>query len=175
MMKTLLAVSLLVVFAGCAGNVASVDNGGGGPTFVAATDAQSDTTDDFEVVVDQAAAPMAMPVSKDDRTPVAPLDIKYAITITNRTKDPVTVRHIALSSPEGPFVIETRRRNYKQEIAPGGTAKVDFWARAQARDANLGAATPSLVRTIIEFESPQGKRSESFMRRVNGAFGAGIG
>jgi hypothetical protein len=31
------------------------------------------------------------------------------------------------------------------------------------------------VRAIIQFEGPQGKRTESFMRDVNGHFGAGIG
>ncbi|HEX7190727.1 MAG TPA: hypothetical protein VF381_04050 [Thermoanaerobaculia bacterium] len=173
-MKKLLGIGVLVLLAGCAGNMASVDTGGG-ITFAAAGDTQSDTTNDFEVAVEQANMPMSMPTSANDRTPVAPLDIKYAISITNLTKEAVTVRHITLSSPEGPFVIRTTMRNYKKTIGPGATEKVEFWAQAQAADANVGAATPALVRTMIEFEGPQGKRTESFMRDVNGRFGAGIG
>jgi hypothetical protein len=173
-MKKLLAIGAVILFAGCAGNVASVDTGGG-VTFAAAGDTQADTTTDFEVKVDQTTASMAMPTSRNDRTPVAPLDIKYAISITNNTKDPVTLRHITMSSPDGPFVIELRPRSYNKKIAPGATEQVDFWARATVADANVGAATPSLVRTMIEFEGPQGKRTESFMRNVNGRFGAGIG
>ena len=173
MTKNLLAVGLLVLLAGCAGNSASI--GAGDTNFVAAGDAQSDTTADFDVMVEQAAAPMAMPTSANDRTPTAPLDIRYAISITNMTKEPVTVKHIAMSSPDGAFVIPVIRRNFNQPIAPGATATVDFWARAQATDANLGAATPALVRTMIEFVGAQGKRTESFMRRVNGKFGAGVG
>jgi hypothetical protein len=172
--KNVLAVALLLPLAGCAGNVASVDNGGG-VTLAAAGDTQADTTTDFEVAVEQTSAPMAMPTSPHDRTPVAPLDIKYAISITNNTKEPVTLRHISLSTPDGPFVIRQRMRSYKATIAAGGTEKVEFWAQADVADANLGAATPALVRAIIEFEGPQGKRTESFMRNVNGRFGAGIG
>jgi hypothetical protein len=148
---------------------------GGSATFAAAGDTQADTTTDFDVTIEQTAAPMAMPTSANDRTPVAPLDIKYAIHITNGTKDVVTVRHITLSSPEGAFVIPTTMRNYHEKIAPGASVSVNFWAQANASDANLGAKTPALVRMMIEFEGPQGKRTESFMRDVNGRFGAGIG
>ena len=172
-MRQLVGITLVVLLVGCAGNMASVGNGR--DNAVLAGDAQSDTTDDFDVAIEQVSAPMAMPASPGDRTPVAPLDIKYAITIMNRTKDPITVKHIALSTPNGPFEIETRTRNFNEEIAPGGSKKVEFWARAQARDANLGAATPALVRMIVQFEGSQGKRTESFMRDVNGRFGAGIG
>jgi hypothetical protein len=173
-MKNFFAIGLLVLLAGCAGNMASVDTGGG-VTLAAAGDTQADTTTDFDVAIEQTSASMAMPTSANDRTPVAPLDIKYAISVTNNTKEAVTLRHITLSSPDGPFVIENSMRNYKKTIAPGATEKVDFWARAQAADANVGASTPALVRTMIEFEGPQGKRTESFMRNVNGRLGVGIG
>lgn len=173
-MKKLLAIGTVVLLAGCAGNMASVDTGGG-VTFAAAGDTQADTTSDFEVRVEQTSAGVAMPTSSKDRTPVAPLDVKYAISITNLTNEPVTLRHITLSTPDGPFVIPTTMRKYRKTIAPGATEKVDFWAQANSNDANMGAATPALVRTMIEFEGPQGKRTESFMRNINGRFGAGIG
>jgi len=172
-MKNLLCAGAVILLAGCAGNSASIDNGNG--SAVLTGDTQADTTTDFDVKIDQVNAPMAMPASPNDRTPVAPLDIKYAITVTNRTNDPVTLEHITLSTPNGPFEIEQRTRSYKDVIAPGGSKEVEFWARATVRDANLGAATPALVRMIIQFEGPQGKRTESFMRDVNGHFGAGIG
>jgi len=172
-MKNFFGITLALLLAGCSGNMASIDNGNA--SAVLTGDTQSDTTSDFDVRIDQVSAPMAMPTSAHDRTPVAPLDIKYAITITNRTKEPVTIKHITLSTPNGPFEIETRMRNFNEQIAPGDAKKVDFWARADVRDANLGAATPALVRAIIEFEGPQGKRTESFMRDVNGRIGVGIG
>lgn len=177
-MKNVLGAGLLILLVllagGCAGNMASV-NTGGGVTLAAAGDTQADTTGDFDVTVEQTSASMAMPTSPNDRTPVAPVDVKYAITVVNLTDAPVTLRRITLSTPEGPFVIRTTSRNYKKTIAPGAKEKVDFWAEAIAADANVGAATPALVRTMILFEGPQGKRTESFMRNVNGRFGAGIG
>lgn len=172
-MKNLFSIGLLVFLAGCAGNSMSVDNANGTAAFTG--DTQADTTTDFDVTIEQVSAPMAMPTSANDRTPVAPLDIKYAITVTNRTSEPVTLKHISLSTPNGPFELEQRTRAYNDVIAPGVSKKVDFWARAQVRDANLGAGTPALVRMIIQFEGSQGKRSESFMRDVNGRFAAGIG
>ena len=172
-MKKLLGTGILILLAGCAGNSVAVDNGNGTAAFTG--DTQADTTTDFDVKIDQVSAPMAMPTAAHDRTPVAPLDIKYAITVTNRTNEPVTLEHITLSTPNGPFELEQRTRAYNDVIAPGGSKQVDFWARAQVRDANLGAETPALVRMIIQFEGAQGKRSESFMRDVNGRFGAGIG
>jgi len=177
-MKNILGTALLILLVllagGCAGNMGSIDTGGG-VTLAGAGDTQADTTGDFDVRVEQTSASMAMPTSANDRTPVAPLDVKYAISVMNMTNAPVTLRRITLSTPEGPFVIRTTSRNYKKTIAPGATEKVDFWAQATAADANVGAATPALVRTMIEFESSQGKRTESFMRNVNGRFGAGIG
>src|SRR5438309_2559826 len=78
-MKKLAGIGILILLAGCAGNMASVDTGGG-TTFAAAGDTQADTTSDFEVKIEQTSAPVAMPTAKNDRTPVAPLDIKYAIS-----------------------------------------------------------------------------------------------
>jgi hypothetical protein len=172
-MKRLAGISVLLLLAGCAGNSLSVDSGNG--TAALTGDTQADTTTDFDVKIDQASAPMAMPASSTDRTPVAPLDIKYTITVTNRTNEAVTLEHITLSTPNGPFELEQRTRAYHDVIAPGGSKQVDFWARAQVRDANLGAATPALVRMMIQFQGSQGKRTESFMRDVNGRFSAGIG
>ncbi len=172
-MRNLLAIGILVLLAGCAGNSLSVDNDKGTAAFTG--DTQADTTNDFDVKIEQVSAPMAMPTSANDRTPIAPLDIKYAITITNRTSEPVTLKHITLSTPNGPFQLEERMRAYNEVIAPGGSKQVEYWARAQVRDANLGAGTPALVRTIIQFDGSQGKRTESFMRDVNGRFAAGVG
>ena len=104
-----------------------------------------------------------------------PISTRFRVEVTNPTSEPVTLKHISLSTPDGPFQLEQRTRAYNDVIAPGGSKQVDYWARAQVRDANLGAATPSLVRAIIQFEGSQGKRSESFMRDVNGRFAAGIG
>jgi hypothetical protein len=145
-------------------------------TLTAAGDIQSETTHDFDVSVDQIAAPMAMPTSSSERTPVIPLDVQYAITVTNHTSEPVTIQRIALSTPPGPFSIPVTQRSFKTSIAPGASERVEFWATGNARDANAGAQAPTIIRTRITFETSGGaKRSESFLRRVNGAFSVGVG
>jgi hypothetical protein len=173
MKPAILGASLLLLLAACAGTTSLGTNEA---TLTATGDIQSETTQDFDVAVDQIAAPMAMPASSGDRTPAAPLDVQYAITVTNHTSEPVTVKRIALSTPPGPFTIPVTQRSFKTSIAPGGNERIEFWATGNARDANAGANAPTIIRTRITFETSGGtKRSETFLRRVNGAFSLGVG
>jgi hypothetical protein len=167
------ALTLLALFSACSGMTSM---GTDTATLTAAGDIQRETTQDFEVSVEQISTPMAMSTSSSDRTPVTPLDVQYAITVTNHTSEPVTIKRIALSTPPGPFSIPVTQRSFKTPIAPGASEQVEFWATGNARDANAGANAPTIVRTRITFETSGGtKRSESFLRRVNGAFSVGVG
>ena len=115
-MKSVLAVGLLVLLAGCAGTMAPASNG---PRFVMAGAHPQATTTDFMVAIEQKSASMAMATAVDNNTPVAPFDVDYAIAITNRTKDAVTVRHITLLYGDSERTIPRRTRNYNMTIAPG--------------------------------------------------------
>ena len=166
-MKKVLGVGLLIFLAGCAGNIAPVRSG---HDFVR-PGTQPSTTTDFRVTIEQKSAAMSMATAVDNNTPVAPVDIDYAIAITNKTKDPVTVRHITLLYRDPERAIPRRTRNYDKTIAPGATEKVDdFWLQMRANDAGPGPM-PGSIRADIEFEGPQGKRLESFLCYVRRAGG----
>ena len=172
-MKPAILGASLLLLAGCAGTTSLGTNEA---TLTATGDIQSETTQDFDVSVEQIATPMAMPASSDDRTPAAPLDVQYAITVANHTPQTVTIKRVSLSTPPGPFTIPVTQRSFKTSIAPGANERIEFWATGNARDASAGAKAPTIIRTRILFETSDGaKRTETFLRRVNGAFSLGVG
>jgi hypothetical protein len=163
-MKSVLGVGLLVLLAGCAGSMAPPVNSG---HPFARPGTHPGTTTDFRVTIEQKSASMSMATAADNNAPVAPVDIDYAIAITNKTKDAVTVRHITLLYRDPERAIPRRTRNYEMTIPPGTTGKVDdFWLQMRANDAGPGPM-PASLRADIEFEGPQGKRLESFLCYVS--------
>jgi hypothetical protein len=170
--RTAATIALLLLFCACSGTTTmSRDN----VTVAAAGDIERQTTEDFDVSIEQTAAPMAMPVGANDSSPNAPLDVQYGITIGNRTAQTVTVKKIALSTAPGLFTFPVTQREFKTSIAPGASGHVEFWATGTARDANIGANAPTVLRARITLEtSGGGTRTETFLRRVNGAVSAGV-
>jgi hypothetical protein len=157
-MNKVLGIGLLGLLAGCAGTVAPANNG-----LRFATAENRNTTTDIVVRVEQKNASIAMATAVDNNAPTAPLDIDYAIAITNKTKDAVTIRHITLLYRDPVREVPRRTRNYNMTIAPGATGRVDdFWLQMRANDAGPGPM-PGSVRADIEFEGPQGTRRESFL------------
>ena len=152
-MKTILGLGLIALLAGCA----SVT----GPSANVAMRTPNTTTD-FVVTMKQKNAPIAMPTAVNDDRAAAPIDIEYAISITNRTNDPVTVRHITLKyRDDSSRTVPRRTRNYEKTIAPGATEAVDFWVQMHGGDA--GPYRPGLYPAEIQFDGPHGKRTESFL------------
>lgn len=169
-MKSTFGPALLVLLAGCA-----TVTGPGRPVVVAGR-INRDTTRDFVVAIRQehkaAVTPQSEPIAYPDagieRSAAPPLDIQYAISITNRTKDPVTVRHITLEYRDVNRTVARRTRNYSKTIAPGAKEKFDFWLELHSNDL-MGAnpVTPAILPSQIEFEGPQGTRLESFVTPVS--------
>jgi hypothetical protein len=127
------------------------------------------STQDFAVAIEQENAPIAMPTAVINDRAAAPLDLKFAVSITNRTKDPVTVRHITLKYRDPGREAPRRTRNYSTTIAPGATEKFDFWLTMRSNDNDARPFTPPVLPSEIEFEGPHGKRLESFVSRVTRA------
>lgn len=135
---------------------------------VATTGEGGETTDDFDVDVEQLNAPMLMRGFNS-------VDVKFEVAVTNRTAIPVTVEHIALQSVgAGEYQIPPRSRPFQKLIAPGAQEKFEFWATAQVDDPTIGTKAPLTLRTMLTLKDAQGKRTESFVRRVNGRVAIGI-
>jgi hypothetical protein len=159
-MKSTLGIGLLILMAACAGTHKATN----GQAYAVAHGGLPTTTTDFYVRVEQTSAPpMAIPRSESDPRTATPIDVKYAVAITNKTKDAVTVRHVTLSCRDRYFMIPRSTRNFNKAIAPGATEKMDFWVSANAPGAEVTIITPGSIGAVIEFEGPQGTRTESFL------------
>jgi len=135
---------------------------------IATTGEGSQSTDDFDVDVEQMNAPMLMPG-------FSAVDVKFEVAVTNRTSRAVTLEHIALQSlGAGTYQIPSRSRPFHKTIAPGAQEKFEFWAAAQVDDPTMGTKAPLTLRTMLTLKDARGKRTESFVRRVNGRVALGI-
>jgi hypothetical protein len=155
-MRRVFEVPLLILFAGCATVT--------GPHAIVERQPVS-TTKDFLVRIEQKNEPVAMPTAVVNDRAATPIDIDYAISITNRTHDPVTVRHITLKYRDPNRVAPRRTRDYSTTIVPGATEKFDFWLEVHTNDPSPYA--PGILQSEIEFEAPQGKRLERFVTPVS--------
>jgi len=105
-----------------------------------------------------------------------PVDVKYAITVTNRTRESVHLSQIDLQSVGGETPqIDVTTRKFNKTIEPGAKATVEYWATVHVRDATIGAAGPMVIRTRLHLDAGETKRLESFTRRVNGRLSVGVG
>jgi hypothetical protein len=166
-MKRLAILPLLALFCACASG--TISNSGKELEMITGED--SDSTSDFDVAIEQTTTPMAMPSALP-----GPVDVKYQITVENRTKEPVKLSQIDLQSIGGEIVqIDLTTRRFNKTIEPGAKASVDYWATARVRDANIGADSPLVIRTRLHFKSGETERKVEFTRRVNGRLAIGVG
>jgi hypothetical protein len=164
-------VAFLVLFAGCA-----TVTGPGRPVVVAGR-INRDTTRDFVVTIQQKNAavetPQNAPIASsapgiEKATIQPPVNIEYAISIKNRTEDPMTVRHITLEYRDRVNRTAGRRtRDYSTTIAPGATETLNFWFEIHSDAEGTMPSTPGFLPAEIEFEGPHGKRLESFVTPVS--------
>jgi hypothetical protein len=131
----------------------------------------TESTDDFDVQIEQTTTPMVMP-----GTIPGPVDVKYSITVANRTKEPIHLSQVDLRSVGGETPrIDVTTRKFNKTIEPGAKATLEYWATVHVRDATIGAAGPMVIRTQLHLEAGEAKRLESFTRRVNGRLSIGVG
>lgn len=166
-MRKLLAPLPLVLLMACVSG--SIGNKGHDVELL--TGDEADSTTDFDVDIEQATTPMAMPAAVPGT-----IDVKYAITIVNQTAEPVQLQRIDLQSIGGERMqVDVSTRKFDKVIAAGAKAVVDYWATARVQDATIGASTPIVIRTRLHLKAGEAQRQESFTRRVNGHFAAGVG
>jgi hypothetical protein len=134
-------------------------------------DDSAQSTNDFDVEIEQVTTPMAMPSAIP-----GPVDVKYAITVANRTTAPIHLSQVDLQSVGGESPqIDVMTRKFNKTIEPGAKATFEYWATVHVRDATIGAAGPMVIRTRLHLNAGETKRQESFTRRVNGRLSIGVG
>lgn len=153
-MRALRLLPLLLLAAACATTGTIVGNTGGASA--------EGSTDDFAVTIVQANA---APVMRGQSN----AEVRFDITIANRTQEPYTIKRIALQSMSGGgFVIPVRARTFDKTIAAGAKAQLPFWATAQVSDTGT-PRQPVTLRASVDAVSASGEeRSETFTAQVNG-------
>ena len=162
---------LLLLAAGAvACGTLSVGNGDA-QLAVATADAYYDSTDKLRFEIEQTSHPMMLGVGSDSRA-----DVSFRITITNKTKAPVTVNRLTLQSIGGSiYAVDTTRRKFNTKIAPQARESFKFWATARATDRRLETDVPLVIRTTVDGLEGDEPLHAVFNRRVNGVASIGIG
>lgn len=131
--------------------------------LVGTTGRNTASTEDFDVTIVQAETPMMMYGQPD-------VDIKFDVTVSNRTNEAYLVKRIALQSIGGvSFDVPVTTRAFRKTIPPGQKAKFGYWTRANVTDAT--SRQPVTMRALLEAVSASGReRSEEYTARLNGRF-----
>jgi hypothetical protein len=133
-----------------------------------ATNAETSSTEDFDLQITQKRAPMVMPG-------VESVDVEFEIALTNRTQEPVTVKRIIVQSIGGStYSVAPSLRKYDRLVKAGDRQEFRHWVTARVTDPNIGTAAPLLLRTTVVTGSAGGERRETFTRTVNGHLAIGI-
>jgi hypothetical protein len=120
------------------------------------------STTDFGVTVVQADAPLTMPGNTST-------DLKFVITVKNRTAEPWTIEHIALQSMGGgSYSLPVRTREFNRVLAPGAEEEFEFWGTVDLAQDTFLTRAPITLRTTLHAKNDEGKRKEQFMQKING-------
>ena len=138
-------------------------------SLVGTTGAASEgSTTDFDLTIVQTSAPPVMRGQTD-------VDVRFEITVANRTQEPYTIKRIGLQSMSSAgFEVPITSREFEQTIPAGTKKRFDYWARALVSD--LGTARqPVTIRVTLDAVDASGsERKETFISRINGRVTATI-
>jgi len=132
-------------------------------TTTVSTGPKSDaSTTDFDVSVQQDDAPLTMPGNTST-------DLKFLITVKNRTAEPWTIEHIGLQSMGGgAYSLPVRTREFNRVVAPGAEEQFEFWGTVDLTQDTFLTRSPITLRTTLHAKNAEGKRKEDFMQKING-------
>ena len=123
---------------------------------------EDSSTDDFDVEIEQANEPLTM---RGNTT----TDLRFLITVRNRTDAPWTIERIALQSMGGgTYTMPVRTRAFDRVVAPGAAEEFEFWATVDLAEDAILARAPITMRTTLYAKNDGDTRTEEFMQRING-------
>jgi len=96
-------------------------------------------------------------------------DLRFLITVKNRTDAPWTIERIALQSMGGgTYSMPVRTRAFDRVVAPGAAEEFEFWATVDLADDAILARAPITMRATLYAKNDERARTEEFMQRING-------
>jgi len=102
------------------------------------------------------------------------IELKYALKITNKAADPITLRQIQIKTVglEGPYAVPQSSYFFREPVAAGTTRNVEFFAKAVSEGDRyrIDAQSPVSIRIIAYFEAPKGNFRQSFITNLGQSF-----
>lgn len=99
--------------------------------------------------------------------PTGDFEVQYALRVTNRSAEPVTLEQIRVEpvGRGGPYAVQADTYYMRRPIAPGEKTEVTFWAHAESTGDrhSIDATAPVTVRAIAFFQSGAGDFREVVM------------
>ena len=102
--------------------------------------------------------------------PYGPIDLKYALQVTNKWDQPITVNRINVSTMNPAGAGYALRRDYYNlqatTIQPGETRTVEFWAHGFSYGHSARETEPITFRGIVYFTTPAGPSQKVLIREL---------
>jgi hypothetical protein len=94
--------------------------------------------------------------------------VQYRVDVENRTKTPITIRRIdVVSIGSGAYTLRSTSVPFSEQLNPGETRPVQFWAPATIDDPTiLGANGPVTIRLTLYYDTPAGMQQTIVVQQV---------
>ena len=98
------------------------------------------------------------------------ISVQYRVEIENRAKTPITVKRIdVVSLGSGAYNLRSTSVPFNEQLNPGETRPVQFWAPASIDDPTImGANGPVTIRITLYYDTPAGTFQTIVVQQVQG-------
>ena len=115
-----------------------------------------------EIEIEQAVGP------GDVGYPRGIIEVQFAMKISNRSAQPVTLRRIEIQSVGGGgYTLRHETQVFNKTIEPDHFDTVKFWVRALAKGDTPAANEPVTIRGVAQFDSPAGSMQQFFLKNIS--------
>ena len=96
-----------------------------------------------------------------------PLELKYAVEVTNPANEPITLRRLDLhSAGGGAYTLRAASTPMNVKVAPNSNASFSITTWARSRGGEMGSSEPVVILGRAYFDSPKGPFVKVFQENV---------
>jgi hypothetical protein len=95
------------------------------------------------------------------------IEVQFAMRISNRSEQPVTLRRIEIQSVGGGgYTLRHETQVFNKTVEPNHFETVKFWVRALSQGDTPAANEPVTIRGVAQFDSPGGQMQQFFLKNI---------
>ena len=95
------------------------------------------------------------------------IEVQFAMKISNRSKQPITLRRIEIQSVGGGgYTLRHETQVFNKTVEPDHFDTVKFWVRALSQGDTPAANEPVTIRGVAQFDSPAGPLQQFFLKNI---------